>query len=51
MNPLFRGKTLDIKINPFSKFMEVSTKIPPFSRKMQIFDFLKKYPFIREFSN
>ncbi len=50
MNPLFHGKTLNIKINPFfSKFKEVSTKIPPFSRKMRILDFLNKYPFIHEF--
>ncbi len=47
--PLFHRKTLDIKITPFfSKFTEVCTKIP-FSRKMRILNFLKKYPFIREF--
>ncbi len=50
MKPHFHSKTLDIKINPlFSKCTEVSTKISPFSRKMRILDFLKKYPFIREF--
>ncbi len=62
-NPFFWGKILTIqhKWTPFSMVKDWTAKLnlflqihkgehqnTPFSRKMQILDFLKKYPFIRE---
>ncbi len=47
--PFFTVKQWTSKLTPFSPNSEVSTKIPSFSRKMQILNFLKKYPFIRKF--
>ncbi len=49
MNPLFHGKTLNIKINHFFIHIQGGEyQNTPFSWKMRILDFLKKYPFIHE---